>query len=235
MPECHRTTLLVHKCGKNKTVNVDLFVAFSVVWNNSFLSLSCSAEGSHVSGQSNGRDPQALAKAVQIHYDTQHTMYFAWASGHISQSTCGLLFLSVFIFLLICQSLSLRVASVSSHSLCSLSESVPKRLSDVGKSAVSRHSVLVSFSSRNNQPTNQRSHSSRLSNQQSSAANPQGYRCIKRRKRKKKTTNHSHIVQDEPLFCISFFFFYLNVCTLMFCNIHWAREWIGTACVSAAL
>lgn len=39
--------------------------------------LSCSAEGSHVSGQSNGRDPQALAKAVQIHYDTQHTMYFA--------------------------------------------------------------------------------------------------------------------------------------------------------------
>uniref|UniRef100_A0A8C5C217 Argonaute RISC component 4 n=1 Tax=Gadus morhua TaxID=8049 RepID=A0A8C5C217_GADMO len=36
-----------------------------------------SAEGSHVSGQSNGRDPQALAKAVQIHYDTQHTMYFA--------------------------------------------------------------------------------------------------------------------------------------------------------------
>lgn len=138
---------------KNKTVNVDLFVAFSVVWNNSFLSLSCSAEGSHVSGQSNGRDPQALAKAVQIHYDTQHTMYFAWASEHISQSTCGLLFLSVFIFLLICQSLCLRLASVSSHSLCSLSESVPKRLSDVGKSAVSRHSVLVSFSSRNNQPT----------------------------------------------------------------------------------
>lgn len=39
--------------------------------------LCCSAEGSHVSGQSNGRDPQALAKAVQIHYDTQHTMYFA--------------------------------------------------------------------------------------------------------------------------------------------------------------
>ncbi|KAI6073294.1 Protein argonaute-4 isoform X2 [Aix galericulata] len=36
-----------------------------------------SAEGSHVSGQSNGRDPQALAKAVQIHHDTQHTMYFA--------------------------------------------------------------------------------------------------------------------------------------------------------------
>uniref|UniRef100_A0A4W5MDT8 Protein argonaute-4 n=1 Tax=Hucho hucho TaxID=62062 RepID=A0A4W5MDT8_9TELE len=36
-----------------------------------------SAEGSHVSGQSNGRDPLALAKAVQIHYDTQHTMYFA--------------------------------------------------------------------------------------------------------------------------------------------------------------
>ena len=40
-------------------------------------SLPHSAEGSHVSGQSNGRDPQALAKAVQIHYDTQHTMYFA--------------------------------------------------------------------------------------------------------------------------------------------------------------
>lgn len=43
-------------------------------------SVCCSAEGSHVSGQSNGRDPQALAKAVQIHYDTQHTMYFAWAA-----------------------------------------------------------------------------------------------------------------------------------------------------------
>lgn len=43
--------------------------------------LSCppdSAEGSHVSGQSNGRDPQALAKAVQIHHDTLRTMYFAW-------------------------------------------------------------------------------------------------------------------------------------------------------------
>uniref|UniRef100_A0A673LM05 Protein argonaute-3-like n=1 Tax=Sinocyclocheilus rhinocerous TaxID=307959 RepID=A0A673LM05_9TELE len=36
-----------------------------------------SAEGSHVSGQSNGRDPQALAKAVQIHHDTMRTMYFA--------------------------------------------------------------------------------------------------------------------------------------------------------------
>ena len=43
----------------------------------SCLCVSYSAEGSHVSGQSNGRDPQALAKAVQIHYDTQHTMYFA--------------------------------------------------------------------------------------------------------------------------------------------------------------
>lgn len=42
---------------------------------------SCfSAEGSHVSGQSNGRDPQALAKAVQIHHDTLRTMYFAWAA-----------------------------------------------------------------------------------------------------------------------------------------------------------
>uniref|UniRef100_A0A8D3CZW2 Protein argonaute-1 n=1 Tax=Scophthalmus maximus TaxID=52904 RepID=A0A8D3CZW2_SCOMX len=36
-----------------------------------------SAEGSHVSGQSNGRDPLALAKAVQIHHDTLRTMYFA--------------------------------------------------------------------------------------------------------------------------------------------------------------
>uniref|UniRef100_A0A8C1XP57 Argonaute RISC component 1 n=1 Tax=Cyprinus carpio TaxID=7962 RepID=A0A8C1XP57_CYPCA len=36
-----------------------------------------SGEGSHVSGQSNGRDPQALAKAVQIHHDTLRTMYFA--------------------------------------------------------------------------------------------------------------------------------------------------------------
>lgn len=37
-----------------------------------------SAEGSHISGQSNGRDPLALAKAVQIHHDTLTTMYFAW-------------------------------------------------------------------------------------------------------------------------------------------------------------
>lgn len=36
-----------------------------------------SAEGSHTSGQSNGRDHQALAKAVQIHQDTLRTMYFA--------------------------------------------------------------------------------------------------------------------------------------------------------------
>lgn len=41
------------------------------------LAVSASAEGSHVSGQSNGRDPQALAKAVQIHHDTLRTMYFA--------------------------------------------------------------------------------------------------------------------------------------------------------------
>ncbi|KAL7980537.1 hypothetical protein Chor_001691 [Crotalus horridus] len=34
-------------------------------------------EGSHISGQSNGRDPQALAKAVQVHQDTLRTMYFA--------------------------------------------------------------------------------------------------------------------------------------------------------------
>lgn len=45
-----------------------------------FLSSLCSGEGSHVSGQSNGRDPQALAKAVQIHHDTLRTMYFAWAT-----------------------------------------------------------------------------------------------------------------------------------------------------------
>ena len=36
-----------------------------------------SAEGSHTSGQSNGRDQSALAKAVQIHQDTLRTMYFA--------------------------------------------------------------------------------------------------------------------------------------------------------------
>uniref|UniRef100_A0A4W5LE67 Argonaute RISC catalytic component 3a n=1 Tax=Hucho hucho TaxID=62062 RepID=A0A4W5LE67_9TELE len=36
-----------------------------------------SITGSHVSGQSNGRDPQALARAVQIHHDTLRTMYFA--------------------------------------------------------------------------------------------------------------------------------------------------------------
>uniref|UniRef100_UPI00358DE5BC protein argonaute-2-like isoform X2 n=1 Tax=Myxine glutinosa TaxID=7769 RepID=UPI00358DE5BC len=36
-----------------------------------------SAEGSHMSGQSNGRDQQALAKAVQVHQDTLQTMYFA--------------------------------------------------------------------------------------------------------------------------------------------------------------
>lgn len=36
-----------------------------------------SAEGSHISGQSNGRDPQALARAVQIHDNTLRTMYFA--------------------------------------------------------------------------------------------------------------------------------------------------------------
>lgn len=43
-----------------------------------FLPACFSAEGSHTSGQSNGRDHQALAKAVQIHQDTLRTMYFAW-------------------------------------------------------------------------------------------------------------------------------------------------------------
>lgn len=42
-----------------------------------FYCLCHSAEGSHTSGQSNGRDQQALAKAVQIHQDTLRTMYFA--------------------------------------------------------------------------------------------------------------------------------------------------------------
>lgn len=41
-------------------------------------SCTFSGEGSHISGQSNGRDPQALAKAVQVHQDTLRTMYFAW-------------------------------------------------------------------------------------------------------------------------------------------------------------
>lgn len=43
-----------------------------------FPPFSFSAEGSHTSGQSNGRDHQALAKAVQVHQDTLRTMYFAW-------------------------------------------------------------------------------------------------------------------------------------------------------------
>lgn len=42
-----------------------------------YFHFSCSGEGSHISGQSNGRDPQALAKAVQVHQDTLRTMYFA--------------------------------------------------------------------------------------------------------------------------------------------------------------
>lgn len=46
--------------------------------NYTVISLIFSGEGSHISGQSNGRDPQALAKAVQVHQDTLRTMYFAW-------------------------------------------------------------------------------------------------------------------------------------------------------------
>lgn len=42
-----------------------------------FILFFFSGEGSHISGQSNGRDPQALAKAVQVHQDTLRTMYFA--------------------------------------------------------------------------------------------------------------------------------------------------------------
>lgn len=45
--------------------------------NYAVISLIFSGEGSHISGQSNGRDPQALAKAVQVHQDTLRTMYFA--------------------------------------------------------------------------------------------------------------------------------------------------------------
>lgn len=67
-------------------LNAVLFVLIWIckIWSSLLLTPSYllyfhfSAEGSHVSGQSNGRDPQALAKAVQIHHDTQHTMYFAW-------------------------------------------------------------------------------------------------------------------------------------------------------------
>lgn len=55
-----------------------LWLVFTIYHN--WSSPLCSAEGSHVSGQSNGRDPQALAKAVQIHHDTLRTMYFAWAT-----------------------------------------------------------------------------------------------------------------------------------------------------------
>lgn len=64
-------------------VDPDLQGGFSVflggeIQNNyAVISLIFSGEGSHISGQSNGRDPQALAKAVQVHQDTLRTMYFA--------------------------------------------------------------------------------------------------------------------------------------------------------------
>lgn len=52
-------------------------VSGSSVHQEGLLSFSFSVEGSHISGQSNGRGPQALAKAVQVHQDTLRTMYFA--------------------------------------------------------------------------------------------------------------------------------------------------------------
>lgn len=54
------------------------FWLYTVYWDIDLFIMSLySAEGSHTSGQSNGRDQQALAKAVQIHQDTLRTMYFA--------------------------------------------------------------------------------------------------------------------------------------------------------------
>lgn len=63
--------------------------------------------------------------------------------------------------------------------------------------------------------SNQRSQSSRPFNQQSSTANPQGFTMHKREKREKTKTNHTHL-RVEPLFCVCFCFFYLNVCTHVF-------------------
>lgn len=178
--------------------------------------VSCSAEGSHVSGQSNGRDPQALAKAVQIHYDTQHTMYFAWTSEHINDPPATPL---SFFFRIRCQSLCLS----SLYTLILFSESAPEQLLDGGeKKILLPPDVQQVFVLRNNQPANQRSHSSCLSNQQSSAAKP--VRCFQYTKEDKKY-KLSHYFPY-------FLFECLHSCV---CKIHWAREWSGTVCVSAAL
>lgn len=72
------------------------------------------------------------------------------------------------------------------------------------------------------QPTNQRSHSSCLSNQQSSAVTP--VRCFQYTKEEKKN-------QVEPLFSL----FSIWMSALLCCKIHWAREWCDTACRHSSL
>lgn len=77
------------------------------------------------------------------------------------------------------------------------------------------------FVLRNNQPANQRSHSSCLSNQQSSAVKP--VRCFQYTKEDKNTS-----------WAIIFLIFYLNVCTLVFVR-YTERGSEVTRCVSAQL
>lgn len=77
--------------------------------------------------------------------------------------------------------------------------------------------------------SNQRSQSSRLSNQQSSTANPEVLQCIKEKQTNKPYTHTYYKLSHYFEF---FLFECLHSCV---CKIHWAREWIGTICVSAAL
>lgn len=136
---------------------------------------------------------------------------------------------SVFFTSLICQPLSLWSVSYSSHSLYSLSESAPKRLSDVGgkqKSAVSRCPAGFCFKE---QTTNQRSHSSRLSNQQTSTVKP--LRALSAQKTKKKPTKKHTYDKLSHYFA---FVFSIWMSALVFVR-YTERGSELTVCVSAAL
>ena len=103
-----------------------------------------------------------------------------------------LLFASLSLYLLFFSSLFPCSLSLSLHTQSThFSESAPKRLLD-GKNLL-RLDVQQVFVFKGT-ISNQRSQLSRLSNQQSSTANPEGFQCAKEK------TNHTRRLQVEPLF-----------------------------------
>lgn len=198
----------------------------------SFPSLSCSAEGSHVSGQSNGRDPQALAKAVQIHYDTQHTMYFAWTSLSASPLV-DLPHIFFFLFKSICP-----IPPLPSSSLLVVFSSYSLYIFWIcTKAARGGGFIYIPTSSRlcftEQFPTSVPNRAALLTSNPALRTH-RGLQCTKE-KNAKKQKQTIHTSTSWAIILRLFLFFLFECLYSCVCKIHWARELAGAHCVRTAL